>query len=428
MSIFSKLRERRRKQLIAAVLASPDRTPSRIRIGRTWIPHWLQADYTLRNSELVFAAVTRISNAFSAMPVQLYKGAAPVRNDLNDRVSFAPNPYMTSCTFFKTLEACRGTAGDCYALKVFFPGEDMPRLDVLDPTKVRPVIEKDSKELWWRITPDEGREFLVHDYYMIHVPFISTNGIGGISPVSVLFDTLRYSENIQEFSKKQLEQGVNSAIVLEAPANLGQEQKKQMVEDFMETYRETSGNILLLESGVTAKVMNLSPVDSKLFEVEKITRSKVAMVYNLPPHLLGDYSDTSFSSQEQQMLEFLMLTMLPIVTAYEQELDRKLLTVEQRKRGFHFKFNMDSILRADAATQAEVDYKAVRSAWKTPDEIRAARNMPALPGGIGKYAMISQDLATLEYTVKDKPAVMASGKKEPPPSLPSKEDEQTGEA
>ena len=422
MSIFSRLRERRRKQIIAKVLVSPDRTPSRLRLGPTWIPHWLRGDYPLRNSELIFAAVSRISNAFSAMPVQLYRGASPVRNDLNDVVSFAPNPYMTSCTFFKTLEACRGTAGDCYALKVFFPGEDTFRLDILDPAKVRPIIEKSSKELWWRITPDEGPEFLVHDYYMVHVPFISTNGLGGISPVSVLFDTLRYSENIQEVSAKQLEQGVNSAIVLEAPANLGAEQKKQMIEDFMETYRETSGNILLLESGVTAKVMNLSPVDSKLFEVEKITRSKVAMVYNLPPHLLGDYSDTSFTSQEQQMLEFLMLTMLPIVTAYEQELDRKLLTVEQRKRGYHFKFNMESILRADAATQAEVDYKAVRSAWKTPDEIRASRNMPALPGGIGKHAMISQDLATLDYTVNEKPKVMANGKREPV-ALPPKEEE-----
>ena len=98
------------------------------------------------------------------------------------------------------------------------------------------------------------------------------------------------------------------------------------------------------------------------------------------------------------MLEFLMLTMLPIVTAYEAELNRKLLTKTQRKKGYHFKFDMDAILRADAATQAEVDYKAVRSAWKTPDEIRANRHLPALPNGIGSKALVSQDLAPLEYT------------------------------
>ena len=104
-----------------------------------------------------------------------------------------------------------------------------------------------------------------------------------------------------------------------------------------------------------------------------------------------------------------MLTMLPIVTAYEQELNRNLLSKTQRKKGYHFKFDMDAILRADAATQAEVDYKAVRSAWKTPDEIRQNRNLPPLPNGIGKKAMISQDLATLEYTVNQKPSVLAGG-------------------
>ena len=106
------------------------------------------------------------------------------------------------------------------------------------------------------------------------------------------------------------------------------------------------------------------------------------------------------------MLEFLMLTMLPIVTAYEQELDRKLLTKVQRKQGYHFKFDMEAILRADAATQAEVDYKAVRSAWKTPDEIRFGRHLPPYPDGIGAEPMISQDLATLRYTVQDKPGVL----------------------
>ena len=407
MSILSRFREWRRSRALKYLNSNV--TGMTVRPKNTWIPHWLRGDYTLKNSELIFAAVTRISNSLSAMPIQLYQGAKPLRNELNDRIAFSPNPLMTSAQFFKTMEACRCTSGNCFALKIYRPDDAIPQLNLLDPTRVFPIIEKESGELWWRIQPDEGAEMYVHDFYMVHVPFISTNGVGGVSPVSVLFDTLKYADNIQEFNVKQLEQGVNSAIVLEAPANLGKDQKAAMVEDFMKTYRETSGNILLLESGVTAKTLNLSPVDSMLFEVEKITRSKVAMVYNIPPHLLGDYSDSGFSSQEQMMLEFLTLTMLPIVTAYEQELNRKLLTVNQRRSGLHFKFDMDALLRADAATQAEVDYKAVRSGWKTVDEIRTSRNMPALPNGIGSYALVSQDLATLDYTVKDKPKVLMRG-------------------
>lgn len=402
MGVIERLKTWRRQRLIK-LLTLPEGTPTRTRLQRVWPLQWLRGDYTLQNSELLFSAVSRISNALSTMPIQLYKNGAAVKNDQNDLLAAEPNPSLTACQFIKTLEACRCTTGNAYALKIMDGKGGVERLDLLDPAKVRPILDQDSGELWYQVRTDRGEPFFVHNWYMIHIPFISTNGYTGVNPVSVLYDTINYSESIQAFSKSQLEQGVNAAIVLEAPANLGEAQKTAMVNSFMENYRETNGNILLLESGVTARSLNLSPVDTKLFEVEKITRSKVAMVYNLPPHLLGDYSDTSFSSQEQQMLEFLQLTMLPIVTAYEQEFDRKLLTRAQRKKGLHYKFDMNALLRADASTMAEVNYKAVRSAWKTVNEIRAENSLPPLAAAIGDVPMISQDLATLQYSVADKP-------------------------
>ncbi len=408
MGVLESLKKWRRDRLVKAVIAQGLAVPSRPVIRHSWLPRWLRGDYTMQNSELLFSAVSRISNALSAMPIRLYRGATVAKGDLNDLVGYEPNPNMTSCQFFKTLEACRCTSGNCYGLKVFDAVNGLlDRIDVLDPSRVKPLLEENSGELWYRITPEKGTEFYVHNYYVIHVPFISTNGYSGVNPVSVLYDTLKYSDDISTFSVKQLEQGVNAAIVLEAPANLGEAQKKEMVETFMQTYRETSGNILLLESGVTAKSLNLSPVDSKLFEVEKITRSKVAMVYNIPPHLLGDYSGTSFSSQEQQMLEFLMLTMLPIVTAYEQELDRKLLTKRQRRGGYHFKFDMDAVLRADAATQADVNQKAIRGGWKKPNEVRTQYNLP--PDKNGDKLLAARDLTTLEYITEHPDGATAGG-------------------
>ena len=359
-----------------------------------------RGDYTMRNSELLFSAVSRISNALSAMPVRLYRGTSIAKNNpLDDLIGFSPNPSMTSCQFFKTMEACRCTSGNAYALCIRDINGAVERLDVLDPDRVCPLMDVDSGEMWYRVTPENGKDFYIHNYHMLHIPFISSNGVVGVNPVSVLFDTLSYSENIQKFSVEQLEKGINVAVVLEAPANLGEAQRRRAIEDFKKTYFETGGNILMLESGVTAKGLNISPVDSKLFEVEKITRSKVAMVYNIPPHLLGDYSDTSFSSQEQQALEFLTLTMLPIVTAYEQELNKKLLTREQRRRGYAFKFNMDSILRADASTQADVYQKAIRGGWMKPNEVREKYNMQS--ESEGDKLLVSRDLTTLDFIINN---------------------------
>lgn len=378
---------------------SPPKTGTRTLIRSSFLPRWLRGDYTLRNSELIFSAVSRISNALSAMPVQLYRSTTPVKNELNDMIGFEPNSNMTSCQFFKTMEACRGTEGNSYALKIFNPDGTLSELRPLDPLRVKAILEETSNELWYKITPERGEKYYLHNFYVIHVPFISTNGYTGVNPVSVLFNTLQYNDEIQKFSMSQLDKGINAQVVLEAPANLGQQQKEDMIEDFMTTYKNTGGGILLLESGVQAKSLSLSPVDAKLFEVEKISRSRVAMVYNIPPHLLGDYSDISFSSQEQQMLEFLMLTMLPIVTAYEQELTRKLLTREERKRGYHFVFDMNAILRADAATRADVHQKAIRGGWETPNEARADYGRDKDPNG--NKLLVSRDLTTLEYLIKN---------------------------
>lgn len=366
---------------------------------RYGLPTWIRGDYTLRNSELLFAAVSRIANSLSAMPVRLFQKMTPVNSDLSDLVGFAPNPNMTSSQFFKTMEACRSTYGNCYALKSVDADFQTIRLDILDPSRVEPIFVQDTGEVWYRIRPKYGEAYFIHNFYVIHIPFLSTNGIVGLNPVSVLFDTLSYSEDIQKFSRDQLQRGINAAVVIEAPASLSPDQQRQAIEDLQQVSRDSGGSLLFLESGLKATALNLSPVDTKLLEVEKITRSKVAMVYGLPPHMLGDYSDTSYSSQEQATLEYLSLTMLPIVTAYEQELTKKLLTPDQRRRGQTFRFNMDAILRADAATMADVNTKAIRGGWKTPNEVRAETNIAPLREG--SKLLAARDLTTLESIIEN---------------------------
>lgn len=386
-------------RLFKKSLITPPSVPHEKILRRGFWPFFMRGDYTLQNSELIFAAVSRISNALSAMPIHLYRASTLVKNsDLGDIISSEPNINMTSCQWFKTMEACRCTYGNAYALKNLDGSGALVGLDIIDPSRVTPILNETSGEMWYRIIPDKGEQFLVHGYYVVHIPFISVNGYTGVNPVSVLLNTLKYNDAIQDFSITQLEKGVNAQIVIEAPANLGQDQKKRVIEDFLE-FRKLTGNMMLLESGLTARTLNLSPVDTELFEAEKITRSKVAMVYNIPPHLLGDYSDTSFSSQEQQMLEFLTLTMLPIVTAYEQELNRKLLTRDERRKGLNFKFTMESILRADSATRADVHQKAIRGGWMSVNEVRKDYGLPNDTNG--HKLLVARDLTTLEYLVKN---------------------------
>ena len=60
---------------------------------------------------------------------------------------------------------------------------------------------------------------------------------------------------------------------------------------------------------------------------------------------------------------------------------------------------MNAILRADAATRADVHQKAIRGGWEKPNEARADYGRDRDPSG--DKLMVSRDLTTLEYVIKN---------------------------
>jgi HK97 family phage portal protein len=188
-------------------------------------------------------------------------------------------------------------------------------------------------------------------------------------------------------------------VALTIPSvGMSQEQKDEAVRRFLETYENSGRSVVILEGGMTATNFSASPVDAQLLDVERITKNKVATVYNLPPHLLGDYTDTSFGTAEQQMMEFLQLTIGPKVQQWEEELDRKLLTPEQIAEGYHFRFDTASLTRTDVKTTAERNQMAIRGGWRKPNEVRAELCLPPDPNG--DELMSSRDLIPLRIAVE----------------------------
>ena len=353
-----------------------------------------RADYVLTGSEAIYAAVSRISNTIASLPVHLYKGQDLQRSHYLERlIAYAPNPCMTPFVFRQSMEASRNTEGTAYALMVPDETGRTVRLDVLDAARVTPTRDIDTLEMWYQLLLDNGQTATVHNSSIIVLRHMSANGERGIKPVDVLQGTLKYDRDIKSFSAQQLE-GVNSGVVLNIPGTgLNEQRKKTIIKQFLDAYRESGGRLVVLEGGVTATTLTQSPVDAKVLDVERITRNRVATVYNIPPHMLGDYSDTSYATAEQSMLEYLQMTINPIVVQWESELNRKLLTWEMLQEGYAFRFTLAELWRADLKTMGEVRQMGVRSGWIKPNEVRIEDGRPPDPDG--DTLMISRDMVPL---------------------------------
>lgn len=107
----------------------------------------------------------------------------------------------------------------------------------------------------------------------------------------------------------------------------------------------------------------------------------MAAAFGIQPNQLNDYSKSSYANSAMQSLSFYVQTLLHIITVYEQEFNRKLLTPVEQARGLGFKFNFWMILRGDPTQQADVLQKMVQSAIYSPNEARGKVDMPPCAGG-----------------------------------------------
>lgn len=358
-----------------------------------------RADRTIEGNEAIYAAVSRIANTVASMPMHLYKGYEIAKDHPLERlVSLEPHPNFTAFTWRQTMEVLRNTEGNAYALIIRDKLGTVQRLDILNPTRVQPARDPADGSDWYMITLDDGKQYQVPGFMVLNLRHMSANGVKGIRPIDVLRRSLDYDAQVKDMALDQLD-GVNHGIMLTVPnSGLDQGQKDDLVDRFLETYQQSGRSVVVLEGGLTATNFSADAVDAHLLDVERITRNKVAAVYNLPPHMLGDYSQGIKSTTEQQMLEFLQLTIIPIVEQYEEECNRRLLTPQDYATGYRIRFDTTSLIRADVATMANKHQMAVRGGWMKPNEVREREGQPPDPNG--NELLCSRDLVPIRIIVE----------------------------
>ena len=349
-----------------------------------------QTTNALATNETIFSAVSQLANGMASMPLKLLKDFKEQRSQMSDMMANAPNPNVTSFDWVRTMETLRNTFGNAVALKEYDGWYQVNALWILDPARVTPMLEADTKELWYRIDGEKGA-YYVHNLDVIHVKHIHTTGYWGINPLDVLRETVDFDAKIRTFSLKQIEGAIHAGFILNMAANVSEEKKEKILDRFRSFYQD-NGGILFEEQGVKIReIAAREYIDPKLFEVAKITITRVATVFNMPPHKLGLTEGTNYNAMEQRDMEYVQGTLMPVARQYEQEFNRKLLTPEQRKAGYYWKFNLNALLRGDFAKRLEGYFKGIRSGVYTPNDVRELEDLPPITEG-GNVLYMSKDM------------------------------------
>lgn len=363
----------------------------------------------LATNETIFSVISRLANTLSSLPIKLYRNY-DVDNDHEaaDVLINSPNPNMSGFDLINKLEVSRDETGNGYAVI----GRDIrmrvESLTPLDSSYVTPFINTDDNNLWYEVRGTDGTYYF-HNMNMIHVKHITgTSRWAGISPLKVLQNTLEYDKAVQEFSLNEMQK--KDSFILEYGVNVDADKRQRIIDDFKRFYQE-NGGILFQEPGVKVSDIERKYFPSDTIASERITRSRVANVFNVPVTFLNDTEGQSYSSNEQMMIQFVQMTLTPIVRQYEQEFNRKLLTTEERRQGYYFKFPLGGLLRGDTAARTQFYNVMLRSGGMSPDEVRRLEDYPPR-GGRAEDLWVSGDLYPMEMDPGLRKGVKTSDKAE----------------
>ena len=197
---------------------------------------------------------------------------------------------------------------------------------------------------------------------ILHVPGFGFNGLVGESVIkNFARESIGIGLSQVEFESLYFKQGFSPAGFFTFPDALG-ENKKAFIEavdrKFMGANSSGSRRPMTLENGGKFIPFDIKLADAQLLEMMKFTREDICGINRVPPAKIGIFSKgASYNNTEQQNKAYVDSCLSGWTVRDEQAFNMQLLTVEQRRAGYFFKYNLDSLLRPDAKSRSEIDQR-----------------------------------------------------------------------
>lgn len=342
--------------------------------------------------DATYFACLKIMSSKISQPIHLYQDTGNGINKLKDHyltdlIQTRPNKNMNPSDFWSMIEFQKNHYGHAIALIETAGNGNVTSLIPIDMRKVTIWID-DAKvftadaEIWYVVNINgRDRKFMTEE--VLHFKGFTADGIQGMAVKDYLRTTI---ENLQYGAKYQNEYfkgGLSAKGLLHYTSDLeptAVNRMKKRMED-MSTGLKNAGKILPIPIGFQFSSINTTMADAQFLELNGLSIRQIASAFGIKQHMLNDLTGAKFNNVQQQNEEFYRDTLLPIFTMYEQELNYKLLTPNERKSGIFILFNVDAILRTDLKTRYEAYGVGIDKGFLKPNEARAKENLPASDGG-----------------------------------------------
>jgi len=162
--------------------------------------------------------------------------------------------------------------------------------------------------------------------------------------------------------------------------------------------------------GISDNAQESDAINKMRFSTEEVARW-----YDLPPHVIRDLTRSTNNNIESEQRSLLIDSYGPRITRVEAALHQQLLTKQQQRSNYYFKFNVEALLRGDPEKRVDVQNKRLLHGHCTLNDIRKQEDMALLPPEIGDVLFFPLNHTTVEKAIQQE----VPGEGDPIPGDPS---------
>lgn len=334
----------------------------------------------------VWACVNLRASTTASLPLHLRKGRDLATGESVYRILHdAPNADMTASEYWESQAAKVDLEGNAYSL-IHTMGN---RLTALEPLQEMEPFRRKNGEIAYRINDEE-----FHADKILHLKGFTLDGVKGLSKLEYARQMIGGQLEANASAERMFRQSMKVGGFLKTGAQtLSDEQRARLRKGLAEFGKsENAGKYMVLEAGVepvSGASMRISPADAQLIESRYFGIEEVCRFFGVPPQMIGhtDKASSWASSLEGMNRGFLQYSLRPDLVRFEQQINRKLLTPEQRADGFRAKFSVEGLLRADYQQRIQGYASALQNGWMNRNEVRNLEDMPPIENGGDDYTV-----------------------------------------
>jgi len=374
----------------------------------------------------VYRSVRFLSETVAKLPLLLYKRTGDGRtrdtkHPLYKLLHNKPNQWQTSFEFREMMMGHVLLRGNAYAYKKYnLKTGDISELVPLNPTRVQPIL-LDSGEMKYEFTNNKGVRIVLPGDDVFHLRGPSPDGVVGISCIAYAKESIGLSLAAEEFGARTFLNDAQPAGSLEHPGELGEEGLKNLRQSLKENHGgvENARKWLILEEGMKWTKIGMSADDTQFIQTREFQIEEICRWFGVPPHKIGYMKHATFSNIEHQALEFVIDSLLPWLTRWEQAIGARLFDDAERETHY-VEFLVDALLRGDLQSRYQSYAIGRQWGWLSADDVRRLENLDPLPEQQGEKYLIPMNMVDAKRL--DEVIDKQVAKPEPKPVLdPSKE-------